>query len=171
MHYIIFLFEIICILYMVFIGIMYTMVLQDYRVTPSLKPFSRRSLKYCKYRAKWQKVGPGGGGLPYNIYIYINDYIHIYNYIHVRNHTYVQLCCLKPKTILQTSFLSRSQDLLLVSELIKCPAVPNCNYRRLSQEQSRLFEVPPLTYMCQDLNSLSCLSSSPPFTKKNPQQN
>ena len=49
------------ILYMVFIGIVYTMVLQDYRVTPSLKPFSRRSHRYCKYRAKWQKVGPGGG--------------------------------------------------------------------------------------------------------------
>ena len=60
------------ILYMVFIGIMYTMVLHGYRVTPSLKPFSRRSLKYCKYRAKWQKVGPGGGG--YHIYLYIYIY-------------------------------------------------------------------------------------------------
>ena len=71
-----FFFEKIYILYMVFIGIMYTMVLQDYRVTPSLKPFSRRSLKYCKYRAKWQKVGPGGG-LPY-IYIHVQFYLSMY---------------------------------------------------------------------------------------------
>ena len=41
-------------------------------VPPSPKPFSRRSRKYCKYRAKWQKVGPGGGATIY-IYIYITD--------------------------------------------------------------------------------------------------
>ena len=61
------------IIYMVFIGNMYTMVLQDYMVPPSPKPFSRRSLKYCKYCAKWQKVGPGGGG--YHIFIYLFIYL------------------------------------------------------------------------------------------------
>ena len=59
---------------MVFIGIMYAMVLQDYMVPPSLKPFSRRNVKYYKYRAKWQKVGPGGG----EPYIYIMMIIHMF---------------------------------------------------------------------------------------------